>query len=193
MLNGCSLCLVRLSVARLMACCVPRRAPINGLRNRIAGAPAVPHCEITVGSRRTGCSNSHRFSSPAIPRFGCSLLLSSVCLVSLLTRKPIKARKQPSKNHNAHALDSGPPSTRAAIAAAAAQHIAHNLLGCCCCSTQRAQPLLLLLNTTRTTSGPPTWAAAAVQHNAHTPRTPKHGSHYHYGRRCGRHLGRPSL
>ena len=31
--------------------------------------------------------------------------------------------------------------------------------------------------------------AAAVQHNAraHTLRTPKHGSHYHYGRRCGRH------
>ena len=59
---------------------LPRRAPIiaiNGLRNRIAGAPAVPHCEITVGSRRTGCSNSHRFySSPAVPRFGCSLLLS---------------------------------------------------------------------------------------------------------------------
>ena len=31
--------------------------------------------------------------------------------------------------------------------------------------------LLLLFNTTR----------------AHTPRTPKHRSHYHYGRRCGRH------
>ena len=28
-----------------------------------------------LGSRRTGCSNSHRFSSPAIPIFGCSLLL----------------------------------------------------------------------------------------------------------------------
>ena len=61
----------------LMTCYLPRRAPINGFRNRIAGAPAVPHCEITVGSRRTGCSNSHRFySSPAVPRFGCSLLLS---------------------------------------------------------------------------------------------------------------------
>ena len=36
---------------------------ISGTR----GAPAVPHCEITVGSQRTGCSTSHRFSSPAIP------------------------------------------------------------------------------------------------------------------------------
>ena len=54
---------------------IQKSAIINGLRNRIAGAPAVPHCEITVGSRRTGCSNSHRFSSPAVPRFGCSLLL----------------------------------------------------------------------------------------------------------------------
>ena len=33
---------------------------------------------------------------------------------------------------------------------------------------------------------PPTHAGA-VQHNAHTLRTPKHGSHYRYGRRCGRH------
>ena len=47
------------------------KRPINGLRNRIVGAP-VRICEITVGSRSTGCSNSHRFSSPAIPRFGCS-------------------------------------------------------------------------------------------------------------------------
>ena len=39
------------------------------------GAPAVPHHFGRVGSRRTGCSNSHRFSSPAIPRLGCSLLL----------------------------------------------------------------------------------------------------------------------
>ena len=39
------------------------------------GAPAVPHHFERVGSRRTGCSNSHRFSSPAFPRFGCSLLL----------------------------------------------------------------------------------------------------------------------
>jgi hypothetical protein len=30
-------------------------------------------------------------------------------------------------------------------------------------------------------------AAAAPQHNAHTLRTPKHESHYRYGRRCGRH------
>ncbi len=49
------------------------------------GAPAVPHCETTLGSRRTGCSNSHRFSSPAFPRLGCSLPL---CHVSLLSREP---------------------------------------------------------------------------------------------------------
>ena len=30
-------------------------------------------------------------------------------------------------------------------------------------------------------------AAAAVQHNAHNLRTPKHGSRYRYGRRRGRH------
>ena len=55
------------------------------------GAPAVPHHLGRVGSQRTGCSNSHRFSSPAIPRFGCSLPMAPpVCLVSLLTRKPIK-------------------------------------------------------------------------------------------------------
>ena len=56
------------------------------------------HSQITLhfGSargepRRTGCSNSHRFSSPAVPRFGCSigLLAPSVCLVSMLIRKPI--------------------------------------------------------------------------------------------------------
>ena len=34
-----------------------------------------PHHFGRVGSRRTGCSNSHRFSSPAFPKFGCSLLL----------------------------------------------------------------------------------------------------------------------
>ena len=73
-LNGCSLCLVRLSVARLTTCYLPRRAPVNGFRNT-RGAPAVPHHFERVGSRRTGCSNSHRFSSPAIPRLGCSLPL----------------------------------------------------------------------------------------------------------------------
>ena len=31
-------------------------------------------------------------------------------------------------------------------------------------------------------------AAAAVQHNAHTLRTPKHESHYRNGRRCGLHI-----
>ena len=59
-----------------------------GARQRVSesrGAPAVPHHFERVGSRRTGCSNSHRFSSPAFPRLGCSLPL---CLVSLLTRKP---------------------------------------------------------------------------------------------------------
>ena len=49
----------------------------------------MPHHFERVGSRRTGCSNSHRFSSPAIPRLGCSLPL---CLVSLLTRKPKEGR-----------------------------------------------------------------------------------------------------
>ena len=74
--------------------------------------------------------------------------------------------------------------------------------------------LLLLFNTTRTTSGPPSTGAtiamdggvavllllfnttrahtpslppAAVQHNAHTLRTPKHEGLNRYGRRCGRH------
>ena len=44
-----------------------------------------------------------------------------------------------------------------------------------------------LYHNARTTSGP--YAVAAVQHNAraHTLRTPKHRSHYHNGRRCGRH------
>ena len=54
-----------------------------GARQRVSesrGAPAVPHHFERVGSRRTGCSNSHRFSSPALPRLGCSLPL---CLVSL--------------------------------------------------------------------------------------------------------------
>ena len=33
----------------------------------------MPHHFERVGSQRTGCSNSHRFSSPAIPIFGwCS-------------------------------------------------------------------------------------------------------------------------
>ena len=62
-----------------------------GARQRVSesrGAPAVPHHFERVGSRRTGCSNSHRFSSPALPRLGCSLPL---CLVSLLTRKPSNA------------------------------------------------------------------------------------------------------
>ena len=39
-------------------------------------------------------------------------------------------------------------------------------------------------------------AAAAVQHNAHNLRTPKHGGRYRYGRRRGRHnllLHRPLL
>ena len=42
----------------------------EGAYQRISGsrgAPAVPHCAITVGSQRTGCSISHRFSSPAFP------------------------------------------------------------------------------------------------------------------------------
>jgi hypothetical protein len=38
------------------------------------------------------------------------------------------------------------------------------------------------VNTTRKTS-----AAAAVQHNAHDLRTPKHEGLYRYGRRCGQH------
>ena len=32
-----------------------------------------------------------------------------------------------------------------------------------------------------------TSAAAAVQHNAHDLRTPKHEGLYRYGRRCGQH------
>ena len=43
-----------------------------------------------VGSQRTGCSNSHRFSSPAIPRFGCSLPCVSRFTVNNITRQPIK-------------------------------------------------------------------------------------------------------
>ena len=111
----------------LMTCCVPRRAPINGLRNRIAGAPAVPHHYFgRVGLGRTGCSNSHRFSSPAILRFGCSLLLG-VCLVSLLTRKPfIIDFSQPPLEHDfiqspsRSSRSSSPSSVAAPVLAAAA-------------------------------------------------------------------------
>ena len=69
----------------------PVRITDTGACQRVSesrGAPAVPHHFGRVGSRRTGCSNSHRFSSPAFPRLGCSL---PQCHVSLLTRK--KARK----------------------------------------------------------------------------------------------------
>ena len=70
---------------------VNKKAQMLGARQRVSesrGAPAVPHHFERVGSRRTGCSNSHRYSSPAFPRLGCSLPL---CLVSLLTRKPSNA------------------------------------------------------------------------------------------------------
>ena len=69
----------------------PVRITDTGACQRVSesrGAPAVPHHFGRVGSRRTGCSNSHRFSSPAFPRLGCSL---PQCHVSLLTRK--KARR----------------------------------------------------------------------------------------------------
>ena len=48
--------------------------------------------------------------------------------------------------------------------------------------------LQLLFNTTRTLPGPPSTGAtaAAVQHNAHHLRTPKHEGRYRYGRRCDR-------
>ena len=60
---------------------------------------------------------------------------------------------------------------------------------CVRASAAAAHMLLLLFNTTRTTSGPPSTGAhaAAVQHNAHTLRTPKHEGLYRYGRRCGRY------
>ena len=89
MLNGCSLGLVRLSAARLMTCYLPRRAPINGLRNRIAGALAVPqHHFGRVGStsQRTGCSLTLTALAPQL--FRDLVARSPVCLVSLLTRKP---------------------------------------------------------------------------------------------------------
>ena len=57
---------------------------ISGTR----GAPAVPHCEITVGSQRTGCSKPLTLTALApqlSQRIGCSCPL---CLGSLLTKKP---------------------------------------------------------------------------------------------------------
>ena len=57
---------------------------ISGTR----GAPAVPHCEITVGSQRTGIPVALTLTALApqlSQRFGCSCPL---CLGSLLTKKP---------------------------------------------------------------------------------------------------------
>ena len=46
-----------------------------GVKLMIRGSTGVFTHVDTVGSRRIGCSNSHRFSSPEFPIFGCSLLL----------------------------------------------------------------------------------------------------------------------
>ena len=91
MLNGCSLCLVRLSAARLMTCYLPRRAPINGLRNRIAGAPAVPQHHFAFRDpgglpRREPVALTLTALAPQL--FRELIARSPVCLVSLLTRKP---------------------------------------------------------------------------------------------------------
>ena len=53
-----------------------------------------------------------------------------------------------------------------------------------------------MLSATAVHAHPNQTAAAAVQHNAHGPRTPKHGGRYRYGRGHGRHsllLHRPLI
>ena len=86
MLNGCSLCLVRLSAARLMTCYLPRRAPINGLRNRIAGAPAVPHHFGRVGSRRTREPVALTLTALA-PQLFRDLVVRSFCVSRFIVNK----------------------------------------------------------------------------------------------------------
>ena len=44
-------------------------------QNKRGSAPAVPHHFVRVGSRSTGCSNSHRFSSTEFPRDLVAVLL----------------------------------------------------------------------------------------------------------------------
>jgi hypothetical protein len=80
-----SLAPYRLSLSRHATCHGGRLGGRLSTDLGIEGAPAVPHHFVRVGSRSTGCSNSHRFSSRVSKRFGCS---SPLCLVSLLTRKP---------------------------------------------------------------------------------------------------------
>ena len=83
---------------------------------------------------------------------------------------------------------SGPPSTGASIA------MDGGVADTPCYYTGRLA-LLLLFNTTRTHSGPPSTGATITMvccccfptQRVHTLRTPKHKSHYHNGRRCGRH------
>ena len=82
MLNGCSLCLVRLSVARLMTCCVPRRAPINGLRNRGERRP----CPTTSGGWARGEPVALTLTALA-PQLFRDLVVRSFCVSRFTVNK----------------------------------------------------------------------------------------------------------
>ena len=81
-LNGCSLCLVRLIAARLTTCYLPRRAPINGLRNHGERRP----CPTTSGGWARGEPVALTLTALA-PQLFRDLVVRSFCVSRFTVNK----------------------------------------------------------------------------------------------------------